>query len=167
MLNSVFLLNAKKVRIFKIMSGGYAVKIQQCVKKNPAVFGNFQFLKIFAISQAKSATNCLMRGRQRKKVQVRTDAFLEQCNVSTQTSRGCDARAGYGDLKYGARHCHTFFVLQISSQAINLKINFFSLILPADFDLSQRALVASSFYNSVLIQDIIFRGRFEVNSVFS
>ena len=29
----VFPLNAKKVRIFEIISGGFAVKIQQCVKK--------------------------------------------------------------------------------------------------------------------------------------
>ena len=56
---SVFPLKAKKVRIFEIMSGGFAVKIQQCVK-SPAVFGNFfRLLKLLQFS-----TNCLMRGRQ-------------------------------------------------------------------------------------------------------
>ena len=33
-LKAVFPLNAKKVRICEIMSGGFAVKIQQCVKKS-------------------------------------------------------------------------------------------------------------------------------------
>ena len=62
-LTSAFPINAKKVRICEIMSGGFAVKNQQCVKKSPAVFDNFQFEKIFAILQAKSSTICLMRGR--------------------------------------------------------------------------------------------------------
>ena len=55
----VFPLNAKKVRICEIMSGGFAVKIQQCVK-SPAVFGNFFCLLKFLLF----STNCLMRGRQ-------------------------------------------------------------------------------------------------------
>ena len=36
-LESVFLLNTKKVQTCKIRSGGFAVKIQECIKK----FGNF------------------------------------------------------------------------------------------------------------------------------
>ena len=67
------------------MSGVFAVKIEQCVKKVRRfliTFLKFKFVKIFAILQAKSLTNCLMRGRHRKEIQVRTDAFLEQCNVS-------------------------------------------------------------------------------------
>ena len=59
LLNAVFPLNAKKVRICEMMSGGFAVKIQQCVK-SPAVFDNFfRLLKFLQFS-----TNCLMRGRQ-------------------------------------------------------------------------------------------------------
>ena len=38
------LLMSPKVQICEIMSGGFAVKIQQCVKKSPAVFGNFFIL---------------------------------------------------------------------------------------------------------------------------
>ena len=43
----VFPLNAKKVRICEIMSGRFAVKIQQVRKKSPAVFGNFFILLKF------------------------------------------------------------------------------------------------------------------------
>ena len=39
----VFPLNAKKVRICEIMSGGFAVKIQQCVKKVRQFLVTFSF----------------------------------------------------------------------------------------------------------------------------
>ena len=39
----------------------------------------------------------------------------------TQALGNCYATASDADLKYRARHCHTLFVLQIVSQAINLK----------------------------------------------
>ena len=44
----------KKVRICEIMSGGFAVKIQQCVKKSGGFWYLFHFVKIFAIFLAKS-----------------------------------------------------------------------------------------------------------------
>ena len=48
-------LNAKKVQIYEIMSGGFAVKNSTVRKKYPAVFGNFfTLLKFFAIFLAKS-----------------------------------------------------------------------------------------------------------------
>ena len=48
----VFPLNAKKVRICEIVSGGFAVKIHKCVKNVPAVFGNFfALLKFLQFSQ--------------------------------------------------------------------------------------------------------------------
>ena len=40
----MFSLNAKKVQICEIMSGEFAVKVQLCVKKSTAVFGNFFLL---------------------------------------------------------------------------------------------------------------------------
>ena len=40
---SVFPLNAKKVRICEIMSGGFAVKIQRCVKKVRRFLVTFSF----------------------------------------------------------------------------------------------------------------------------
>ena len=40
---SVFSLNAKKVRICEIMSGGFAVKIQQCVKQVRRFLVTFSF----------------------------------------------------------------------------------------------------------------------------
>ena len=75
----MFPLNAKKVQICKIMFHGFAVKIQQCVKK----VGSFRFVKIFAIWLAKSLTNCLMHGRQYIRIKGWTDAFFRavQCLV--------------------------------------------------------------------------------------
>ena len=59
------LFKRKKVRICENMSGGFAVKIQQCIKKSPADFGYFfQFVKTFAILPAKSPAICSLRGRQ-------------------------------------------------------------------------------------------------------
>ena len=63
-LEAAFTLNAKKVRICEIMSGGFTVKIQQCVKKSGSFWYLYLFVKIFTIWLVKSLTNCLKRGRQ-------------------------------------------------------------------------------------------------------
>ena len=63
------------------MSGGFAVKIQQCVK-SPAVFDNFFCLLKFL----QFSTNCLMRRRQG--IKGWTAAFLGQCNVSRKHRPG-------------------------------------------------------------------------------
>ena len=63
-LEAAFHLNAKKLRICEIMSGGFTVKIQQCVKNVRRFLVTFLFVKIFAIWLVKSLTNCLKRGRQ-------------------------------------------------------------------------------------------------------
>ena len=64
--------------------------------------------------------------------------FFRAMQRLTQIPRSRDATASDGDLKYRARHCHTLFVLQISSQAINLKYYqiFFLYFFLADFNRS-------------------------------
>ena len=46
---AVFHLNAKRVRICKIMSDGFAAKNQECLKKSPADFGIFFSLLEFLL----------------------------------------------------------------------------------------------------------------------
>ena len=56
----------------------------------------------------------LMRGGQKKEIEVSTDAFFGAVQRLTQTSRACDATMSDGDLKHRPRRCHAFLFYKLS-----------------------------------------------------
>ena len=82
-------------------------------KKCPAVFGNFftllKFLQ-FCYQNLQPTVKCVVDSEKNPSYDKR---FFRAVQRIAQTSRGCDATASEGNLKYRARHCHIFFLLQI------------------------------------------------------
>ena len=145
-LDAVFPLNAKKVQICEIMSGRFAVKIQQCVK-SPAIFGNFfRLLKFLQFS-----TNCLMLGRLNARNQRLGRSFFRAVQRLAQTSSWCNATANDGDLKYRARQNYTSFILEINPKARNIKK-------PVNIYCSKRAVIASSSLTLLYYKTLVFEG---------
>ena len=112
----MFPLNAKKVRICEIMSGGFAVKIQQCVKKSPAVFGNF-FILLKFLQFCQENLNQLLNAWETVKRNPSEDrCFFRAVQRLTQTSHGCDATASDGDLNIAHAFASLFCITNYLSR---------------------------------------------------